>query len=169
MLTTDRPTIPIAKPELGEEEAAAARDAILSGWVTQGPRVAAFEEAFAATVQASHACAVSNCTTALHLALHALGVKAGDEVVTVSHSFIATANAIRYCGATPVFVDIERDYFTIDPSKIESALTPRTRTIDDLPHPDGPTTTCTAGSADAAGDRNSAASCSTSWRRPKSA
>src|SRR5262245_11234740 len=75
MLTTERPAIPIAKPELGEEEAAAARDAILSGWVTQGPRVAAFEEAFAAAVQASHACAVSNCTTALHLALHALGVK----------------------------------------------------------------------------------------------
>src|SRR5437764_1261315 len=92
MLTTDRPTIPIAKPELGEEEAAAAREAILSGWVTQGPRVAAFEEAFAHHVGARHACAVSNCTTALHLALHALGVGPGDEVVTVSHSFIATGD-----------------------------------------------------------------------------
>jgi dTDP-4-amino-4,6-dideoxygalactose transaminase len=129
MLTTDRPTIPIAKPELGEEEAAAARDAILSGWVTQGPRVAAFEEAFAHAVDASHACAVSNCTTALHLALHALGVGPGDEVVTVSHSFIATANVIRYCGATPVFVDIDPDTFNIDPEKIEASITPWTKVL----------------------------------------
>ena len=92
---------PDQQPTLGEEEAAAARQAILSGWVTQGPQVAAFEEEFAAYVGAPHACAVSSCTTALHLALHALGVGPGDEVVTVSHSFIATANAVRYCGATP--------------------------------------------------------------------
>lgn len=129
MITTDRPTIPIAKPELGEEEAAAAREAILSGWVTQGPRVTAFEEAFAHYVGASHACAVSNCTTALHLALHVLGVGQGDEVLTVSHSFIATANVVRYCGATPVFVDIEPRTFNIDPTKIEAAITPRTRVI----------------------------------------
>src|SRR5204863_7675059 len=102
-----RPLIAIAKPTLGEAEAAAAREAILSGWVTQGPQVAAFEREFAQYVGAPHACAVSNCTAALHLALHALGVGSGDEVVTVSHSFIATANAIRYCGAKLVFVDIE--------------------------------------------------------------
>jgi len=129
MLTAVRSTIPIAKPELGEEEAAAAREAILSGWVTQGPRVAAFEEAFGHSVGAAQACAVSNCTTALHLALHVLGVGQGDEVVTVSHSFIATANAVRYCGATPVFVDIDPLTFNIDPAKIEAAITPRTKAI----------------------------------------
>src|SRR5579864_6378600 len=121
--------IPIARPSLGEEEAAAAREAILSGWVTQGPQVAAFEKEFAAYVGAPHACAVSNCTTALHLALHALGVGPGDEVVTVSHSFIATANAVRYCGATPVFVDVDRRTFNLDPSLLEAAITPRTRAI----------------------------------------
>ncbi len=121
--------IPISLPTLGEEEAAAAREAILSGWVTQGPRVAAFEEEFAAFVGAPHACAVSNCTTALHLALHVLGVGPGDEVVTVSHSFIATANAVRHCGAVPVFVDVDPTTFNIDPTRIESAITPRTRAI----------------------------------------
>src|ERR1700733_15714518 len=87
-------SIAIAKPLLGEEEAAAAREAILSGWVTQSPQVAAFEAAFAQAVGAKYAVAVSNCTTALHLALHALGVRRDDEVITVSHSFIATANAL---------------------------------------------------------------------------
>ncbi len=125
----DKPTIPIAKPWLGEEEAAAARAAILSGWVTQGPQVAAFEKEFAEAVGAPHACAVSSCTTALHLALHALGVGPGDEVVTVSHSFIATANAVRYCGATPVFVDIDPDTYNMDPALVEQAITPRTKAI----------------------------------------
>ena len=121
--------IAIAKPELGEAEAQAARRAILSGWITQGPEVAAFEQEFAAFTGASHACAVSNCTTALHLALLALGVQAGDEVVTVSHTYIATANAIRYCGATPVFVDIAPGSFNIDPAQAEAAITARTRAI----------------------------------------
>ena len=121
--------IPVARPLLGEAEAAAARRAILSGWVTQGPEVAAFEHEFAAAVGSPHACAVSSCTTALHLALVACGVKPGDEVVTVSHSFIATANAIRYCGAMPVFVDIDLQTFNLDASQLDAAITPRTRAI----------------------------------------
>jgi dTDP-4-amino-4,6-dideoxygalactose transaminase len=121
--------IPVAKPVLDEQEVEAVRRVILSGWVTQGPEVAAFEQEFAEFVGAAHACAVSNCTTALHLALLAVGVTAGDEVITVSHSFIATANAIRYCGATPVFVDVEADGFNIDPDEIEAAITPRTKAI----------------------------------------
>lgn len=123
------PTIPVAKPALGEEEAAAAREAILSGWVTQGPQVAAFEAEFAAYVRAPHACAVSSCTTALHLALHALGVGPGDEVVTVSHSFIATANAVRYCGAAPRFVDIDPRTYNLDPARLADAITPRTKAV----------------------------------------
>jgi perosamine synthetase len=121
--------IPVAKPDLGEAEAAAARQAILSGWVTQGPQVAAFEDEFAQYVGTTHACAVSSCTTALHLALHALGISSGDEVITVSHSFIATANVIRYCGATPVFVDIDPRTYNLDPRTLKPAITSRTRAI----------------------------------------
>ncbi len=121
--------IPITKPVIGEEEITATAVALRSGWVSQGPRVAEFEQAFASYVGANHACAVSSCTTALHLALLAVGVNPGDEVITVSHSFIATANSIRYCGATPVFVDIQPDSFNIDPTGIEAVLNKRTRAI----------------------------------------
>ncbi len=129
MKTMSRPNIAVAKPFLGEEEAAAARLAILSGWVTQGPQVQGFEEEFAAYVGAKHAIAVSNCTTALHLALHLLGVGPGDEVITVSHSFIATANVVRYCGAKPVFVDIDPTTYNMDPRLIERAISAKTKAI----------------------------------------
>jgi dTDP-4-amino-4,6-dideoxygalactose transaminase len=121
--------IPIARPVLDEEEAMAAREAVLSGWVTQGPQVAAFEREFAEQVGTAHACAVSSCTTALHLALVGLGIGPGNEVITPSHSFIATANVIRYCGATPVFVDIDPDTYNLDPEQVAAAVTPRTRAV----------------------------------------
>lgn len=121
--------VSIAKPWIGEPEAQAARRVIVSGWITQGPEVAAFERDFARRVGAPHACAVSNCTTALHLALKVAGVGVGDEVITVSHSFIATASSVRHCGATPVFVDVDPLTFNIDPDLIEGALSDRTRAI----------------------------------------
>src|SRR3954452_25152212 len=121
--------VPVARPYLGMEEVSAAERAILSGWVTQGPEVAAFEREFAAFVGAPHACAVSSGTAALHLALLAAGVRPGDEVLTVSHSFIATANSVRMCGAKPVFVDVEPGTLNLDPTKLGAALTARTRAI----------------------------------------
>jgi perosamine synthetase len=124
-----RPMIPVARPSLGTEEMEAVRRPLMSGWLTQGPEVAAFEREFAAFVGAPYACAVSNCTTALHLALRVVGVGPGDEVITVSHSFIATANAIRYCGAVPVFVDVQAETYNIDPARVAAVASPRTKAI----------------------------------------
>ncbi|GAA2565936.1 DegT/DnrJ/EryC1/StrS family aminotransferase [Pseudonocardia hydrocarbonoxydans] len=117
------------RPLLGEEEAAAVAEVVRSGWVAQGPRVAEFEKAFAASVGAAHGVAVSSCTTGLHLCLHLLGVGPGDEVVVPSFSFIATANAVRYCDATPVFADVLRGSGNLDPASVAAVLTPRTKAV----------------------------------------
>lgn len=127
--TTARKTIPVARPSLGLEEEEAVLEVLRSGWVSQGPKVAEFERKFAEYVGAPHAVAVSSCTTALHLALVVSGVKPGDEVICPSLSFIATANAIAYAGARPVFVDIDETTYNIDPRQIEEAITPRTKAI----------------------------------------
>jgi perosamine synthetase len=121
--------IPITRPSLGEEEVTAAAAVIRSGWLSQGKRVEDFELAVAGYVGARHGIAVSNCTTALHLALLAAGVRPGDEVICPSFSFIATANAIVHAGAVPVFVDIDSRTYNIDPAGVESAITERTTAI----------------------------------------
>jgi dTDP-4-amino-4,6-dideoxygalactose transaminase len=126
-MSADR--IPVMIPWLGEEEAKAASDAVLSGWVAQGPRVAAFERAFAERVGAEHGIAVSSCTTALHLSLVALGLGPGDEVVVPSLSFIATANAVRYVGAEPVFADVDPATGNLTTATVDAARTPRTKAV----------------------------------------
>ena len=121
--------ISVMKPWLGTAESDAVAEVIASGWVAQGPRTAAFEQAFAEHQQVGHAVAASNCTTALHLALKIAGVQAGDDVVLPSFSFIATANAPTYLGARPVFADVEETTGNVTAQTIEAALTPKTTAI----------------------------------------
>lgn len=121
--------IPFAKPHLTGREGALVSDVIASGWVSQGPKVREFESAFAARVGASEAVATTSCTTALTLALHVMGVGPGDEVVVPSLSFVATANCVWHCGATPVFADIDPDTLNLDPGEAERAITDRTKVI----------------------------------------
>ncbi len=121
--------IPITRPHLSGAEGAAVAEAIASGWVSQGPRVREFEEAFAARMGAAAAVATTSCTTALALALHVSGVGPGDEVIVPSLSFIATANAVWHCGAQPVFADIDPRTYNLDAAAAERAITARTKVI----------------------------------------
>ena len=121
--------INVMKPWLGDEEAAAVAEVVRSGWVAQGPRVAAFEQAFAASVEAPYAVAVSSCTTGLHLALVLAGIPAGSDVVVPSFSFIATTNAPTYVGANPVFADVDELTGNLTAETVEAALTPNTRAV----------------------------------------
>lgn len=121
--------IPIAKPYLTAEEAQAAYDTILTGWITQGPRVAEFEEKFAQYTGAKYAVALSNCTTALHLSMIVAGVGAGDEVICPTMSYIATANSIKYVGAKPVFAEVNPVTYNLDVNDVEKRITPKTKAI----------------------------------------
>lgn len=116
-------------PLIGEAEIREVVDTLRSGWLGTGPKTRRFEEAFRKYVRAEHALALNSCTAGLHLALDVVGVEPGDEVITTSMTFPATANVIVHLGAKPVFVDVERDSFNIDPNHIEAAITPRTKAI----------------------------------------
>ncbi len=121
--------VPIAKTEFSDEDLNAILDPLKSGWVVQGPHVAEFERKWSSYTGAPHSVAVSNCTTALHLSLAACGIKAGDEVIVPSFTWIATANAVEYLGAKPVLCDIETETFNINPSNIEKLITPNTKAV----------------------------------------
>src|SRR5437762_4573390 len=121
--------VPITKPAITEEEARGPCESIKSGWVTQGPKVAEFEKAVAAYVGARHGVATTSCTTGLHLALATAGVGPGDEVIVPSFTFIASANAILYTGATVVFCEIDPRTFNADPADVEKRITKRTKAI----------------------------------------
>jgi dTDP-4-amino-4,6-dideoxygalactose transaminase len=121
--------IPIARPDIGPDEVKAVTDVLTSGMLAQGKKVAELETRWAQNCGVRHAIATSNGTTALMSILAGLGIGPGDEVITVSHTFAATANAILFTGATPVFVDIQPDTYLIDPDRVEAAITPRTKVI----------------------------------------
>lgn len=121
--------IPAAQPIIGDDERAAVDKVLLSGMLAQGPEVKAFEDEFSEIVAQRHCIAVNSGTSALHMAFVAAGIRQGDEVIVPSFTFAATANAVRLAGATPVFADIEQDYFNLSPQAVEAAITPRTRAI----------------------------------------
>ncbi len=121
--------IQISVPKTGEEEWLATKDPIMSGWLTQGPKVAAFEKLFLERHRVKHAMAMTSCTTALHAILAAMGVGPGDEVIVPSFTWVATANVVLYCGAKPVLVDIDVMNFNIDPKDVAKKITPKTKAI----------------------------------------
>jgi dTDP-4-amino-4,6-dideoxygalactose transaminase len=121
--------LPFALPDFDEREPDAVREVLQSGWITTGGRAHAFEIEFAAAVGAKHAIAVNSCTAALHLALDAIGLRSGEEVLVPAYTFAATAEVVRYFDARPVFVDIDRRSMNVDPDRIIQAITPRTRAI----------------------------------------
>ena len=125
----NKPPIHIALPSTGEDEWQAVREPLMSGWLTQGPKVAAFEKAFAERHEVEHALATTSCTTALHLALAAMDIGPGDEVIVPAFTWVATANVVLYCGATPVLVDVDPDTFNLDIDKAAEALTARTKAV----------------------------------------
>jgi len=122
-------TIQIALPVTGEDEWQAVKESVMSGWLTQGPKVRQFEENFAEKHEVSHALAVTSCTTGLHLALAAMGVGPGDEVIVPAFTWVATANVVLYCGATPVFVDVSTKTFNMDPEQVANKVTDKTKAI----------------------------------------
>ncbi|MEG3639860.1 DegT/DnrJ/EryC1/StrS family aminotransferase [Magnetococcus sp. PR-3] len=121
--------IPISLPLTGEEEWQALRDPVFSGWLTQGPKVNAFEQAFAKRHQVKHAIATTSCTTGLHLVLAAMGIGPGDEVLVPAFTWVATANVVMHCGATPVFVDVDPVTFNVDPKDVAAKLTDRVKAL----------------------------------------
>ena len=122
--------IPVASPVLSGNEKLYVNECLDTTWISSAGRfIAEFERSFAEACGVKHAIATNNGTTALHLALTALGIGPGDEVVVPVLTYIATANAVRYCGAEPVFVDVERDSMNMDPEKFEAAITDRTRAV----------------------------------------
>ncbi len=124
-----RQFLPFAQPDTDDEEIREVGEAIASGWLTTGPKTKQFECEFAACVGARHAVAVNSCTAAMHIALDAVGVKAGDEVITTPYTFAATAAVIRYLDAKPVFVDVDPQTLNIDPVRIKAAITEKTKAI----------------------------------------
>ena len=122
-------TIHISLPATGDEEWQAVREPLQSGWLTQGPKVAAFEKAFAERHKVRHALATTSCTTALHLALAALDIGPGDEVIVPAFTWVATANVVLYCGATPVLADVDRITFNLSADDVARKLTPKTRAV----------------------------------------
>jgi dTDP-4-amino-4,6-dideoxygalactose transaminase len=121
--------IQISLPATGDEEWEATREPLATGWLTQGPKVARFEKAFSERHGVAHALATTSCTTGLHLILAAMGVGPGDEIIVPSFTWVATANVVLYCGATPVLADVDRSSYNIDPADVARKLSPRTRAV----------------------------------------